>query len=93
MGRNLLLQAQDYIDDAALWQAARASMTEDQRIRLEALHEKQQREGLTLAEQDEEQALLKLYRETLLVRAQAAVLLKQRNYDVSPAPCCNFTRL
>jgi hypothetical protein len=58
-------------------------MTEDQRIHLEALQDKQQREELTLTEQDEEQALLKLYRETLLVRVQAAVLLKQRNYDVS----------
>jgi hypothetical protein len=47
------------------------------------LHDKQQREGLTPDEQTEEQALLSLYRETLLVRAQAAVLLKRRGYDVS----------
>ena len=67
-----------YLSDVALWQAARASMTEDQRMRLETLHDKQQREGLTPTEQDEEQALLKLYRETLLVRAQAVSLLKQR---------------
>jgi len=72
-----------YLNDAALWQAGRATMTADQRERLEALHDKQQREGLTPDEQAEEQALLSLYRETLLVRAQAAVLLKQRGYDVS----------
>lgn len=72
-----------YLNDAPLWQAARATMTAEQRERLEALHDKQQREGLTAEEQVEEQALLTLYRETLLVRAQAAVLLKQRGYDVS----------
>ena len=72
-----------YLNDAALWQAARATMTAEQRERLEALHDQQQREGLTAEEQAEEQALLALYRETLLVRAQAAVLLKQRGYDVS----------
>jgi uncharacterized protein YnzC (UPF0291/DUF896 family) len=72
-----------YLNDAALWQAGRATMTPEQRERLEALHDKQQREGLTAEEQAEEQALLALYRETLLVRAQATVLLKQRGYDVS----------
>jgi uncharacterized protein YnzC (UPF0291/DUF896 family) len=72
-----------YLNDAALWQAGRATMTAEQRERLEALHDKQQREGLTPEEQAEEQALLSLYRETLLVRVQAVVLLKQRGYDVS----------
>ncbi len=72
-----------YLNDAALWQAARGSVAPAQRERLEALHDKQQREGLTAEEQHEEAALLSLYRETLLVRAQAAVLLKQRGYDVT----------
>ncbi len=40
-------------------------------------------EGLTAAEQTEEQALLDLYRETVLVRAQAAALLRRRGYDVT----------
>lgn len=72
-----------YLNDAALWQAARATMTVAQRERLEDLNDQQQREGLSLAEQEEAQALVALYRETILVRAQAAVLLKQRGYDVS----------
>jgi len=72
-----------YLNDAALWQAARTTMTAEQRERLETLHDKQQCEGLTPDEQAEEEALLSLYRETLLVKAQAAVLLKQRGYDVS----------
>jgi predicted ArsR family transcriptional regulator len=75
-----------YLNDAALWQAGRATMTAEQRERLEALHDQQQREGLTAEEEAEERALLSLYRETLLVRAQAAVLLKQRGYDVSEPP-------
>jgi hypothetical protein len=72
-----------YLNDAALWQAARAAMSVEQRERLAALHDKQQRESLTAEERAEEQALLTLYRETLLVRGQAAALLKQRGYDVS----------
>jgi len=72
-----------YLNDAALWQAARATMTAAQRERLADLHDQQQRGTLTPEEQAEEQALLALYRETLLVRAQAAVLLKQRGYNVS----------
>ncbi len=72
-----------YLNDAALWQAARSTMPADQRERLEALHDAQQRRQLTDKERVEEQSALALYRETLLVRGQAAVLLKQRGYDVS----------
>ena len=72
-----------YLNDAALWQAARSTMAPEQRARLEALHDKQQRSGLGAAERAEEQALVDLYHETMLVRAQAAVLLKQRGYDVT----------
>lgn len=72
-----------YLNDAALVQAARSTMAPEQRARLAALHDKQQRSGLDPAETTEEQALLGLYDETLLVRAQAAVLLKQRGYDVT----------
>jgi hypothetical protein len=72
-----------YLNDAALWQAARSSMLPAQQERLEALHWKLQNEGLTPEEEEEEKQLVKLYRETLLVRAQAAVLLAQRNYDVA----------
>ncbi len=72
-----------YLNDAALWRAARATMRTEQRQRLEALHDKQQRLGLTAEERVEEQALLALYDETILVRAQAAVLLQQRGYAIS----------
>ncbi len=73
-----------YLNDAALWQAARATMTVPQRERLEDLHDQMQRTGLLSAqEKQEEETLLALYHETILVRAQAAVLLKQRGYDIS----------
>ena len=72
-----------YLNDAALWQCARATMSVEQRERLESLLQEQQRRPLTAEERMEEQALLKLYQETLLVRAQAAVLLKQRGYSIT----------
>ncbi len=72
-----------YLNDAVLWQAARATMPTDQRVRLADLHAEQQRRPLTADEQTEEQGLLDLYRGTVLVRAQAAAILKRRGYDVS----------
>jgi hypothetical protein len=74
-----------YLNDAALWQAARSTMSLSQRQSLAALHDKLQRTALNLQEQEDERLLVKLYRETILVRAQAAVLLKQRGYDVRDA--------
>jgi hypothetical protein len=61
-----------YLNDAALWQAARTTMPIEQRERLAALHDKQQHLPLTAEEHTEERALLSLYRETLLVRAQGS---------------------
>ena len=58
-------------------------MAAEQRERLELLHHKQQSQSLTDDERAEVEALETLYRDTLLVRAQAAVLLKQRRYDIS----------
>jgi len=80
--RSILVQMA-YLNDAALWQAARSTMTVEQREHLQNLHAKQQREKLTAEEQVEEQALVALYRETLLIRAQAAVLLKMRGYNTA----------
>ncbi|MEI8167541.1 MAG: hypothetical protein WCG26_14260 [Chloroflexales bacterium] len=81
-GLRMALAQMAYLNDAALWQAACTTMVEAQRERMEELNTKQQREGLSKAEEAEVQSLLVLYRETILVRAQAAVLLKQRGYDV-----------
>lgn len=58
-------------------------MTPVRRARLEEPHDQKRDHGLGVPEAAEEQALLALYRETLLLRAEAAVLLKQRGHDVS----------
>ncbi|HEX5416427.1 MAG TPA: hypothetical protein VFZ25_12230 [Chloroflexota bacterium] len=71
------------LNDAALWQAARSTIPVEQRERLAALHNLKQQRPLTDEELVEEQDLLRLYQDTLLIRAQAAVVLKQRGYDVS----------
>jgi hypothetical protein len=72
-----------YLNDAALWSAARTTLLQEHQQRLEALHDKQQRQPLSATERAEEQKLVQLYRETQLVRANAVVLLQQRGYDVS----------
>jgi hypothetical protein len=69
------------LDDEALWQAARTTMTMEQRDRLEELLEF--KPSLTTEEQVEVQALVALYQKITLVRAEAAVLLKNRGYDIS----------
>lgn len=69
-------------NDAALWHAARATLSESQRDRLEALHEQQQNAPLTENEKAEADKLLRLYQDTIQVRAQATLLLKLRGYDV-----------
>ena len=83
-GLRAALAQMAYLNDAALWQAARATLAPTQRERLEELHLAQQREGLATAEQEEERALLTLVsRDRCSVRAQAAILLKQRGYDIA----------
>jgi len=72
-----------YLNDATLWQMARATMPKEQQTELEDLHHQKQNQGLSKNEEKTEQTLLQLYRETILIRAQAAVLLKLRGYDIS----------
>ncbi len=71
------------LDDDALWQAARSAMPPESAARLEDLHFKRQSEGLTSDEASESARLLETYERYMLVRAQAAVLLKERGHDVS----------
>ena len=71
------------LDDAALWQAARTRLSPDEAAHLEELHFKQQREGLTSAEAERADGLIRQYKPAMLVRAQAAVLLRQRGHDIS----------
>ena len=71
------------LDDPALWQAARQHFASEDVTRLEQLHLKRQREGLTPAETESAETLIRQYERAMLARAQAAVLLRQRGYDIS----------
>jgi plasmid stability protein len=71
------------LDDKALWRAARTTFAADAARQLEDFHLKRQREGLTEHETQAAAALLQQYERAMLVRAQAAALLKQRGHDVS----------
>jgi plasmid stability protein len=71
------------LDNESLWRAARSSLASEVAAQLEELHLKQQREGLTGAEAQTLAGLVKQYERAMLIRAQAAALLKQRGHDVS----------
>jgi hypothetical protein len=71
------------LDDEALWLAARSRLSDDDAARSEILHWKRGREGLTEAEAEAVGDLARVYDRLMLVRAQAAVLLKQRGHDIS----------
>jgi plasmid stability protein len=71
------------LDDEALWRAARILISVEQSTQMETLHIKRQREGLNVAEEQTLAGLVNRYERNLLVRSQAAALLKARRYDVS----------
>jgi hypothetical protein len=71
------------LNDAELWRAARNRLSDDARSQFEALNSKQQRERLTPAEKEELEQLVQQYDQALLLRAEAARLLKERGQDVS----------
>jgi hypothetical protein len=71
------------LDDEALWRAARSHLPPEAAARLAALHAKRQAEGLSDAETRTLARLMRQYERAMVVRAQAAMLLKQRGYDVS----------
>ena len=77
------IQDLESLDDDALWRAARQTFPPEASSRLEALHHKRQDEGLTAAEQEMAAQLVRQYERTMLVRAHAAKLLKQRGHDIS----------
>jgi plasmid stability protein len=77
------IDAVNSLDDANLWDIARSRLAAEVSEELEALHLKQQREGLLDNEQQQLAGLRRQYERHLLKRAQAIALLKQRNHDVS----------
>jgi hypothetical protein len=71
------------LSDDVLWLLARSTMTPKQQSELAALNDEAQRRDLTASERDRRDALVELYDQMMVRRAQAAVLLKTRGYDLS----------
>jgi hypothetical protein len=77
-----MLDGMALLDDEALWRAARndlARQASEERRRLRA---KRERKGLSDAEKQRMGDLLDQYERGILIRAEAAALLKQRGHDV-----------
>jgi plasmid stability protein len=77
------LASLDLLDNEALVRAAQSRLAVELAAELENLHFRQQREGLTEADSERCADLLRSYERVMLIRAQAAALLKQRGIDVS----------
>ena len=71
------------MNDTELWQAAQTRLGEAEATQMQTLVWKQQRDGLTTREQNKAENLLQRYNRTMLVRAKAAVLLKERGFDIT----------
>jgi hypothetical protein len=71
------------LDDEALRQAARSQLPAEASARLEELHLKRQRGDLSEIEAQSLPELVRQYERSMLIRARAAAILKQRGYDVS----------
>ena len=72
------------LDDDHLWRVARMTVPVEKSERMQALTWKQQGEGLTETEERETRQLQRLANRVMLLRAEAAVLLKKRGFDTSP---------
>jgi hypothetical protein len=77
------LKQMTFLTDDELWRAARSQMTAVKNQRMQELMWKQQREGLAWHEQSEAEHLSRRADRVMLIRAQAAVLLKDRGHDIS----------
>ncbi|HEY8742383.1 MAG TPA: Arc family DNA-binding protein [Chloroflexota bacterium] len=71
------------LDDEALWRAARSHLDARLATELELLNVQQQGEGLLPSDDQRRLLLLRQYERAMLVRAQAAALLKERGHAVA----------
>ena len=71
------------LEDADLWRAAEQHLAREKADRIEELHLKRQREGLSASEIEALATLMKEYTRIMLVRSRSAAILKQRGHDVS----------
>ncbi len=77
------IAALNSFSDKALWKVARSRMPVKSVRQLEQLHFKRLKEGLTESEVQTSRELVAIYNRYMLTRAHAAVLLKERGFDVS----------
>ena len=75
------------LTDAELAQAARTTLAPQETEQMQTLMLKRQHEGLTRQETQTAEQLVKRYDRVMLLRAQAAALLKERGHDLDwPVP-------
>lgn len=77
------LEALNELTDEELWPLAKAAMSPEASQELEVLHFKQRDERLSPAEETTRVTLIQDYERIMLMRAQAAKLLKDRGHDIS----------
>ena len=77
------------LNDAALWRVGRRTLPSEKQEQLDTLLRKKGRGELLPEEQQALDELLAEYEHVVLARAHAAVLLKQRGYDVSDPTILN----
>ncbi len=76
------LESLDGLDDATLRKLAARTLSAEEAEEMELLH-RDQRAGALSAKQSERLAnLVRAYESNMLIRARAAVLLKQRGHDI-----------
>lgn len=73
-------------NDEELWQAARITAPPEKEERIQELLDKQQLEGLSDSEKQEADNISHFFNRIMLVRAEAAVLLKERGYEINQHP-------
>lgn len=77
-----LLKSMASLDDESLWRAARNDLAREAAEEIRRLRARRERKGLTLDERQRYADLLRQYDRGILIRAEAAALLKQRGHDV-----------
>lgn len=72
-----------FMNDAALWEAAKSTLATEQSAQLETLVSESKQRLLTADEQRQLDSLVSAFQRVMVVRAKAAVLLKTRGYDIA----------
>ena len=72
-----------FLDNDHLWRTAQLQVSAEKSNRMQELTAKQGAEGLTESEQEEATQLQHLAHRIMLLRAEAAILLKERGEDIS----------